>query len=84
LAIYRVSQAKIGLSALALKRHLSASYPTAWLVHYKLMQAMTGREARYKLSRFDLKTLTQRLLVAAAPCGAHSQHSIRTVAEVHC
>ena len=50
LAIYLVSQAKTGLSALALKRYLGVSYPTAWLVHHKLMQAMVEREARYVLS----------------------------------
>lgn len=50
LAIYLISQAKTGLSALALKRQLGVSYPTAWLVHHKLMQAMTEREARYMLS----------------------------------
>ena len=49
LAIYLVSQAKTGLSALALKRHLGVSYPTAWLVHHKLMQAMVEREERYLL-----------------------------------
>ena len=49
LAIYLISQAKTGLSALALKRHLGVSYPTAWLVHHKLMQAMVQREARYTL-----------------------------------
>ena len=37
LAIYLISQAKTGLSALALKRHLGVSYPTAWLIHHKLM-----------------------------------------------
>jgi hypothetical protein len=46
LAIYLISQAKTGLSALALKRHLGVSYPTAWLIHHKLMQAMAEREAR--------------------------------------
>lgn len=50
LAIYLVSQAKTGLSALALKRHLGVSYPTAWLIHHKLMQAMVEREERYLLS----------------------------------
>lgn len=49
LAIYLVSQAKTGLSALALKRHLGVSYPTAWLIHHKLMQAMAEREERYVL-----------------------------------
>lgn len=50
LAIYLISQAKTGLSALALKRHLGVSYPTAWLIHHKLMQAMAEREARYVLA----------------------------------
>ena len=50
LAIYLISQAKTGLSALALKRYLGVSYPTAWLLHHKLMQAMVEREAHYVLS----------------------------------
>jgi len=49
LAIYLISQAKTGLSALALKRQLGVSYPTAWLIHHKLMQVMTEREDRYVL-----------------------------------
>ena len=50
LAIDLISQAKTGVSSLALKRQLGVSYPTAWLVHHKLMQAMAAREARYTLS----------------------------------
>ncbi len=50
LAIYLISQAKTGLSALALKRQLGVSYPTAWLIHHKLMEAMAKREAGYQLS----------------------------------
>lgn len=49
LAIYLISQAKTGLSSLALKYQLGVSYPTAWLIHHKLMQAMTSREDRYVL-----------------------------------
>jgi len=49
LALYLISQAKTGLSALALKRHLGVSYPTAWLIQHKLMQAMAEREQRYVL-----------------------------------
>ena len=49
LAIYLVSQAKTGLSALALKRQLGVSYPTAWLIQQKLMQAMAERDAPYTL-----------------------------------
>ena len=50
LAIYLVSQAKTGLSALDLKRQLGVSYPTAWLIQQKLMQAMVERDSQYKLS----------------------------------
>ena len=49
LAMYLISQAKTGLSALALKRDLGVSYPTAWLMHHKLMQSMVEREADYVL-----------------------------------
>ncbi len=49
LAIYLVSQAKTGLSALALKRQLGVSYPTAWLIQQKLMPAMVERDAEYTL-----------------------------------
>jgi transposase-like protein len=48
-AIYLISQAKTGLSALALRRQLGVSYPTAWLIHHKLMQAMADREQYYLL-----------------------------------
>jgi len=57
LAIYLISQAKTGLSALALKRQLGVSYPTAWLVHHKLMQAMVEREAGYVLSGLSRWTM---------------------------
>lgn len=49
LALYLISQAKTGLSALALKRQLGVSYPTAWLIQHKLMNAMAQREERYVL-----------------------------------
>jgi hypothetical protein len=32
-----------------LKRQLGVSYPTAWLIHHKLMQTMADREERYVL-----------------------------------
>lgn len=50
LAIYLISQAKTGMSALELKRHLGVSYPTAWLMHHKIMTAMVSREAEHRLS----------------------------------
>lgn len=49
LAIYLISQAKTGLSALGLMRQLGVSYPTAWLIHHKLMQVMAKREESYML-----------------------------------
>jgi hypothetical protein len=40
---------------LALKRLLGVSYPTAWLLHHKVMAAMTERDAQYRLSgRVDM------------------------------
>jgi transposase-like protein len=45
LAIYLISQAKTGLSALALKRQIGVSYTTAWLLHQKINRAMAGRES---------------------------------------
>jgi hypothetical protein len=49
LAIYLISQAKTGLSALALKRQLGVSYPTAWLVHQKINTAMSDRDSVHRL-----------------------------------
>ncbi len=44
LAFYLVGQAKSGISSLALMSHLGVNYFTAWLVHNKIMQAMSERE----------------------------------------
>ena len=49
LAIYLISQAKTGLSALSLKRDLGVSYRTAWLVNQKIMAAMAQRDAMQPL-----------------------------------
>lgn len=50
LAIYLISQAKTGLSALALKRQLGVSYPTAWLLHHKINRAMAAHDGGQRLS----------------------------------
>jgi transposase-like protein len=50
LAIYLISQAKTGLSALSLKRQVGVSYRTAWLLHQKVMRAMMDSDARHPLS----------------------------------
>ena len=49
LAIYLLSQAKTGLSALALKRNLGVSYRTAWLMHHKIMLTMSACDAAHPL-----------------------------------
>jgi hypothetical protein len=50
LAIHLISQAKTGMSALALKRDLGVSYPTDWLLHHKINGAMSREEAAWLLS----------------------------------
>jgi hypothetical protein len=50
LAIYLISQAKTGVSALSLKRQIGVSYRTAWLLHQKIMQAMANSDAQHPLS----------------------------------
>ena len=50
LAAYLISQAKTGLSALALKRQIGVSYPTAWLLHHKINRAMAQQDAIHRLS----------------------------------
>ena len=45
LAMYLLGQSKTNLSALELMRHLGVSYPAAWRMKHKLMQAMAEQEA---------------------------------------
>jgi transposase-like protein len=45
LAIYLISQAKTGISSLALKRQLGVDYRTAWLLHHKLLLAMAEQDS---------------------------------------
>jgi len=48
-AFYLIGDAKTGISSLSLKRKLGVNYRTAWLVHNKIMQAMSEREEAYVL-----------------------------------
>ena len=50
LAMHLMTQARTGVSALELKRHLDVSYPTAWLVKHKLMEVMFLREETRQLT----------------------------------
>ena len=49
LAFYLIGQAKTGISSLELSRHLGVNYDTAWLLHNKIMRAMSEREDSYVL-----------------------------------
>jgi len=49
LAFYLIGQAKTGISSLELSRHLGVKYDTAWLLHNKILRAMTEREEAYVL-----------------------------------
>ena len=49
LAFYLIGQAKTGISSLELSRHLGVNYDTAWLLHNKILRAMTEREEAYVL-----------------------------------
>ena len=41
LAFYLIGQAKTGISSLELSRHLGVNYDTAWLLHNKILKAMS-------------------------------------------
>jgi transposase-like protein len=46
-AFYLIGQAKTGISSLELSRHLGVKYDTAWLLHNKVLRAMSEREDAY-------------------------------------
>jgi len=49
MAMQLLSQAKNNVAALELRRQLGVSYPTAWLMKHKIMEAMRLREADRQL-----------------------------------
>ncbi len=50
LSLHLITQAKTGISALALKREIGVSYNTAWRIIQKIMQVMKERDDERKLS----------------------------------
>ncbi len=50
LAIYLISEAKTGISALDLHRKLGVNHKTAWLMHHKIMHAMATEEKENPIS----------------------------------
>jgi len=49
LSFYLIGQAKTGISSLELSRHLGVNYDTAWLLHNKILRAMSERDEAYVL-----------------------------------
>ena len=81
LAIYLISQAKTGLSALALKRLLGVSYPTAWLLQHKLMAVMSERDATYPLNgRVDIDDAYLGGELSGGKAGRGSENKVPFVA----
>lgn len=50
MALQLITQAKNGIAALELMRQLQVSYPTAWLIKHKIMEAMRISEVDRQLS----------------------------------
>ena len=48
-AFYLIGQTKTGISSLELSSHQGVKYDTAWLLHNKILRAMTDREDAYVL-----------------------------------
>lgn len=73
LAMHLMTHAKNNVSALELKRHLRVSYPTAWLLKQKIMQAMTLRESDRQLTgrvEIDDSYLGGEVQGGKADCGS--------------
>jgi transposase-like protein len=49
LAFYLIGQAKTSISSLQLSRHLGVAYNTAWMLHSKILRAMSERDECYVL-----------------------------------
>jgi len=67
LALSLIGQAKTGISSLELSRHLGGKYDTAWLMHNKILRAMSEREEAYvvrEISSWMMPTSAENSLVA--------------------
>ena len=83
LAIYLLSQAKTGLSSLALKRHLGISYPSAWLMQHKINRAMAQHDSTHRLrGTVQLDDAYLGGERAGGKCGRGSENKVPFVAAV--
>ena len=51
LAFYLIWQAKTSISSLQLSRQLGVAYNTSWMLHSKILRAMSERDDSYVLHR---------------------------------
>jgi transposase-like protein len=83
LAMHLMTQAKTGVSALELKRHLDVSYPTAWLLKHKIMRVMGLREQWRRLTgRVEIDDAYLGGAVQGGKAGRGSPNKIPFVAAV--
>ncbi len=83
LAMHLMTQAKNGVSALELMRHLGVSYPTAWLLKHKLMEVMRLREdGRQLTGRVEIDDAYLGGEIAGAKPGRGSPNKVEFVAAV--
>ncbi len=83
LAMHLMTQAKTGVSALELKRHLGVSYPTAWLLKHKIMEVMRLREQSRQLTgRIEIDDAYLGGEVRGAKAGRGSPNKVPFVAAV--
>jgi transposase-like protein len=83
LAMHLMTQAKTGVSALELKRHLGVSYPTAWLLKHKIMETMRLREQSRQLTgRIEIDDAYLGGEVQGAKAGRGSPNKVPFVAAV--
>ena len=83
LAMHLMTQAKNGVSALELMRHLGVSYPTAWLLKHKLMEVMRLREEPRQLTgRVEIDDAYLGGEIVGAKPGRGSPNKVEFVAAV--
>ena len=83
LGVYLISQAKTGLSALALKRPLGVSYPTAWWLHHRINRATAQQDSPYRLNgAVQLNDPTSQVSARGGKARRGSENKVPFVAAV--
>ena len=82
LAFYLIGQAKTGISSLELSRHLGVNYDTAWLLHNKILRAMTEWEAYLLRGKIQMDDSYFGGELPGGKAGRGSENKIQIVAAV--